>query len=98
MKDNKFTLNIENGYTWEGKEYKEIIFDFGKLTGQDMIDIEKEMNDAGEFALTAETSPNMCARIAARAAGLSLDVITHLPLGHFNKARNAARNFIMAAN
>lgn len=98
MKNDKFTLNIENGYTWEGKEYKEIIFDFGKLTGQDMIDIEKEMNDVGEYALTAETSPNMCARIAARAAGLPFDVIIHLPLRAFNRVRSAARNFIMAVN
>ena len=95
--ENKFTLNIENGYTWEGKEYKEIIFDFGKLKGTDLIAIEKEMNDAGEFALTAETSPNMCARIAARAAGLPFDVIANMPLAYFNQVRSAARNFIMTA-
>ena len=92
--ENKFTLKLNKEYTWEGKTYTEIAFDFEKLTGQDMIDIEKEMNDAGEFALTAETSPNMCARIAAKAANLPLDVVTHLPLMAFNQVKNAARNFL----
>lgn len=91
------TVKLQNEYEFEGKKYTEINMDFDRLTGVDFIDIEQEMNDMGEYALTPETSPNFCVRLAAKAAGVNVEVIKHLPIKDFNRVKNAARNFLTAA-
>lgn len=88
-------IKLSKEYTWEGKTYNEFKMDFDKLTGQDMLNIEKEMSEKGEFSLSPEVSPSYCVRIAARAAGVAFDVLANLPMQDFNRIRNIARNFMM---
>ena len=82
-------------FTYEGTEYKEITFNFERLTGRDMIVIENEMQAQNEYALAAEVSQNLQSKIAARAAGIGSDVIEAMPLRDFNKITNAARDFLL---
>ena len=88
------TLKLSKPFVFEGETYTEFNFDFDSLTGNDFIEIETEMNDLNEYALTPETSPNFCARLAAKAAGVNASVIKGFPLKDFNKAKNLARSFL----
>ncbi|MCI1959186.1 MAG: phage tail assembly protein [Clostridia bacterium] len=88
------TIKLRNEFEFEGITYKEFKLDFNKLKGKDLIAIENEMTSLEEFALTPEISPNYCARIAAKAAGVSSEVIANLPLKDFNNVKNAARRFL----
>lgn len=89
-----FEIEFEKPFKYEDKTFERMGFDYNKLTGQDLINIEKEMTDIGEYALSPEISPNYLARLAAKAGGVSVDVITALPLKEFNRIKNSARDFL----
>lgn len=89
-----FILKLKKPFEYCGKTYEEITFDFDNLTGKDMLAVEREVNLASEFFLVPETSPNFCGKLAARAAGLSSDVIENLPIKEFKRAKEAAQNFL----
>ena len=89
-----YVFEFGKPFSWCGEEYKEIVFNFNDMTGADMIDIEQEMNDQSEFALQPELSPAYCARLAAKAAHVDVELIKKLPLRDFNKIKNCARNFL----
>lgn len=82
-------------FKWEGKEHKEIEFDFGGLTGNDALSIETEMEQNNEYPLAPEVSKSYQLRMAARAGKVPSDLIAGLPLQDFNKITNAARNFLV---
>ena len=82
-------------FKWEGKEHKEIEFDFGGLTGNDALSIETEMEQNNEYPLAPEVSKSYQLRMAARAGRVPSDLIAGLPLQDFNKITNAARNFLV---
>ncbi|MEA5083295.1 MAG: phage tail assembly protein [Lachnospiraceae bacterium] len=87
-------VKLRKEFEFEGITYNEFKLDFDSLKGVDFIKIEKEMNSLNEFALSPEISPNYCARIAARAAGVPAEVIMNLSLKDFNTIKNKARDFL----
>lgn len=84
-------------FEYEGKAYTELEFDFNRLTGKDMIAIDKEMQANEEYVLAAELSKSFQCKMAAKAAKtkISSDVIEAMPLFDFNKITNAARAFLL---
>ncbi|MCL1903986.1 MAG: hypothetical protein FWF94_06180 [Oscillospiraceae bacterium] len=92
---NTFELKLNPPHEFEGQTYTALTFDFRKLKGKDFIDVEREMNDNGEYSVrSANVEPRFLYRIAAKAGNIGSDVIENLPLGSFNKIVNAARNFL----
>lgn len=91
-----YTHKFQKPYTYEGKTYTELVFDFEELIGDDLVAIENEMTAVGEFALTPEISTAYLYRLAARAAGVGSDVIANLPIRDFGKIKNAARDFLIS--
>ncbi len=89
-----YVFTLIKHFTYEDRTYGRFIFDFEKLTGNDLIDIENEMAAMGEAVLVPETSTSFLSRIAARAAGVGSDVITALPVGEFLRVKNIAQNFL----
>lgn len=83
-------------YTYEDKTYTELVFDFEKLLGNDLVAIENEMAAVGEYALSPEISTSFLYRLAARAAGVASDVIAHLPIRDFGKIKNKSRDFLIS--
>lgn len=90
-----YTHKFKRPFTYEGKTYEEMTFNFERLTGRDMIAIETEMQMNNEYALAAEISQRAQAKIAARAAGVGSDVIEAMPLNDFNRITSAARDFLL---
>ncbi len=87
---------FEKPYTYEDKVYKELVFDFEKLKGTDLVAIENEMAAVGEYALSPEISTSFLYRLAARAAGVGSDVIENLPIRDFGKIKNKSRDFLIS--
>ncbi len=70
--------------------------DFEKLIVDDLVAIENEMAAVGEYALSPEISTSFLYRLAARAAGVGSDVISHLPIRDFGKIKNKSRDFLIS--
>lgn len=83
-------------YTFEDKTYTRLVFDFEKLTGNDLVAIENEMAAVGEYALSPEISTSFLYRLAAKAAGVGSDVIAHMPIRDFGKIKNKSRDFLIS--
>lgn len=90
-----YTHTLQKPFEYCGKTYERFDFDFEKLTGDDMVDIENEMAAVGEYAVSPEISNSFLARMAARAADVGSDVILKLPLKEFSKIKNKSRNFLV---
>ncbi len=91
----KYVHKFKKPFNFEGKEYNEITFDFEKLTGNDMVSVEAEMQSKNEYALAPEISRSLQSKIAAKASGIGSDVIEAMPIGDFNKITNAVRDFLV---
>lgn len=91
-----YVHKFQKPYTYEDKTYTELVFDFEKLIGDDLVAIENEMAAVGEFALSPEISTSFLYRLAARAAGVGSDVISSLPIREFGKIKNKSRDFLVS--
>lgn len=83
-------------YKFQGRTYTEMTFNFEKLIGSDLVNIENEMAGLGEYALSPEISTSFLYRLAARAAGVGSDVIANMPVGEFGKIKNKSRDFLIS--
>lgn len=90
-----YTHKFRKPFTYEGKTYEKLEFNFERLTGRDMVAIETEMSDNNEYALAPEISRIFQAKMAARAAGVGGDVLGAMPIVDFNKITNACRRFLL---
>lgn len=84
-------------FTYEGKTYDKLVFDWYALTGKDSLAIETEMAMLGKTVIVPEFSGDYLMRMAAKACTTKIgsDVIEALPLVDFNKIRNRARSFLL---
>lgn len=97
QKNNKTILKhkLIKAVEYEGKEYEELEFDFAKLTGNDAIAIEEEMEMQGIHIMAPETSRAYQARMAARAGEIPYQLLEMLSFQDFTRITNAARNFLV---
>lgn len=79
-----------------GRKYESITFYFESLTGNDVEDVELELQQRNIVVLSAEVSSAFQSAIAAKAAHMASDEIRRLPLRDYMKIKNAARNFLVA--
>lgn len=94
-----YTHRFRTPFSYEGKTYTELIFDFGKLTGKDGLDIEAEIQALGRPVIIPSLSGEYLLRMAARACTtrIGFDVLKAMPLSAYNRIRSAARNFLTSA-
>lgn len=93
--NNIFNYELKKSIEFEGKEYSKLSLDFGKLTGNDAIAIEEELEAQNIYIMAPETSRAYQARMAARAGNISFEVLEKLSFQDFNRITNAARNFLV---
>ena len=84
-------------FTYEGKTYEELTFEFGKLTGTDALAIENELSTLGKMFISPEFSGEYLVRMAAKACTepIGADVLSAMPLREYNRIRNRARSFLL---
>lgn len=85
-------------FSFEGKTWESMTFNFEKLTGRDIEKVEQEMRQGNYNMIVPEVSKIFQARIAARAAQVGSDVIQSLPLKDYTKITGEARNFLLGAD
>ena len=92
-----YTHILKRPFTFEGKTYEEITFEWGKLTGRDSLAIENEVLRLGKPFVTPEFSSEYLIRMAAKACTLpiGIDLLEALPLPEFNRIKGKARTFLM---
>lgn len=90
-----YVHKFKKPFEYEGKKYETLNFYFERLTGEDMLDIETEMQDNNEYALAPEISRKFQIMMASKAANIGSDVLRKLPLPDFNKITNEARRFLI---
>lgn len=94
----KYTHKLSKPYSYMGTDYTEIEFDFGKLTGRDLIDAETEIVAEGGMVWQAELSANITGKLAARAAEKSSGFIENLPLTDFNAVIGRVKSFLLGTD
>ena len=79
-----------------GTQYKSLTFYFEELTGEDVEAVELELQQHNVVVLDGAVSSAFQCGIAARAGRIGADEISRLPLRHYLKIKNAARDFLVA--
>ena len=84
-----------------GTTYKELHFDFDKLTGKDSLEVEEEIEKTTHLTVVAPAlNLEYLIRISARACDepIGRDDILNMNLSDFNHIRNMARNFMLRSD
>lgn len=89
----KIVLN--KPFTYEGKEYKELVVDLDSLTGNDVIALEKEARASGDRTPVLEFSKSYLAALAARLWGVPTEVVLGLSYRDFAALTMTLQDFLM---
>lgn len=91
------TVQLSHPVAYEDETYTELSFDFDKLTGEDSLSIENELQAQGKFVVAPTFSGEYLVRMAARACTTKIgqDLIRALPISDYNRIRSAARSFLL---
>ena len=92
-----FKIELRKPVEYDGKEYKVLEFDFGKLTGDDGLNIENELQSLGKFTMVPAFSGEYLIRMAAKACTekVGSDIFKKISLADYNRIRGAARSFLL---
>lgn len=94
----EWTCKLSNPVVFGESTYEELHFNFGKLTAQDGIDIESELNSIGKPIYTEPAfDVNYLIRVAALAceAQNARDLIMNVPLADFVSIRTKTKLFLL---
>ena len=104
-----YVHKLKKPFTFEGCTIEELSFDFDRLTGNDSLAIEDELQAMNKPVIVPTFSGQYLIRMAARACTTTLttpdgksrrigvDVIQALPIGDYNRIRSKARTFLLAS-
>lgn len=92
-----YTHTLSKPFTYEGKTYTEMRFDFDSVNGYGCIAIEQELRSQGIAVPVREFSCEYQVRFAARACTekIASDVLMALPARDFNRICNQVRSFLL---
>jgi len=91
-------IELPFDFSYEGKTYKTLTFDWKKLTGKDFAQAEWEMSVENNRLLAfAPNDGDFIMRLAVRASveGISKQALEALPLHYYNLVRMAGRVFLL---
>lgn len=97
--DTRYTHTFKRPFTYEGQTYETLTFDFGRLTGNDGIAAQQELERKGTVVVVPATNPAYLSVIAARACTvpLAVNVLQAMPLRDFNRITGKARAFLLGS-
>ncbi len=90
-----FKYELIRPVTYDGKEYKELTFDFGSLTGGDSMDVEDELMSRGHAVLVRSADSMYLSRMCARACNekVGADIFRLMFVKDCNRILAASRRF-----
>ena len=94
-----YTVQFKQPFSYEGKNYDSLSFDWTKLTGKDFLAIEEDMALHRKQLINAEFSNEFLLQMALRACRqeISKQAFCALPIATFNRICSRERSFLMAA-
>ena len=104
-----YVHKLKKPFTFEGCTIEELSFDFDRLTGNDSLAIEDELQAMNKPVIVPTLSGQYLTRVAARACTTTItdpsgkgrrigaDVIQALPISDYNRIRARARSFLLAS-
>lgn len=101
-----YTHVFKNPFTYEGRTYEQLTFDWESLSGKDSIDIERDLLRRRITVIAAPFTPEYLAAMAARSCTrrseegfrvVDMDMIYAMPLRDFRRICDEARGFLLRA-
>lgn len=94
-----FTHKFKKLFSYNGKDYTELDFDFDELSGNDTLVIERELARKGRAVIVPEFNGDYLAAMASKAClqDIGTDAFDQMSLRDFNAIRGAARRFLLNA-
>lgn len=90
-----YVHTLKKTFSHEGKDYSEIIFNFGDLTGKDYIAVCDEIQQLGKISSVSEFDGEFLAKISARAGKVPYTLLCDMPLLECFKITGMARLFLL---
>ena len=88
-------IKLRKPVKWEDKELSEIVLDLDGLTGDDLAAAETEMAASGIVPVFVDVSKRYHMHVAAKAAGVSVELLGKLKAPDATKVCMAVQNFLM---
>lgn len=90
------TIQLTKPVKHDGEVLAALTFDFGKLTGNDSLKVEAELDRLGLVLLVPAFNGQYLIRIAAKACTTKIDstVLQRLHINDYNRVRNGTRSFL----
>ena len=94
-----FTHHFKKPFSYNGSEYTKLTFDFESLSGNDTLQIERELTKKGRAVIVPEFNCDYLAAMACKACleEIGVDAFGQMTLRDFNAIRGAARRFLLNA-
>lgn len=89
-------IKLATPITWEDIEYDAIFLNLDELTGNDLLQAEKEYATEGGTAPVAELNKGYLSIVAAKAAKVPVELIRALPAKEFSKVTLMVQNFLFS--
>jgi len=92
-----YTHKFRKPYEYDGKTFKEVTFDWARLTGDDALAIENELQQLGKAVIVPTFSGEYLVRMCARACTepIGADFFKRMSIADYNRIRSAARSFLL---
>ena len=105
QKDNgAYTHVFQEPFTYQGRTYEKLTFNWDSLSGRDSVAIERELLSRNITTVMAQFTPEYLASMAARACTyrnddgfrtITTDALYELPILEFRAICDAARRFLL---
>lgn len=97
ISNDTYVHKLKKPLVYDDKTYNELTFEWDKLTGDDALSIEIEMQQLGKPLIVPTFSGEYLIRVAARActAPIGSDAFLKMPIADYNRIRSAARSFLL---
>lgn len=93
--EDKNCIKLSKPVAWEEIQYDAIFLDLEGLTGNDLLEAEREFIASGGNAAVAELSKGYLATVAARAAKVPTEVIKALSAKDFSSITLKVQHFLL---
>ena len=94
---NLFVYKFPKPWTWEGKTYESLTFDYETCKGKDLLAVANELKSLGRPVVVKAMDDEFCIRLAARMCTetIGVDVILEMPGKAFDAIEGSARRFLL---
>ena len=91
-------IELKKAITTGGRSIKEINLDLDKLTGNDLIEAEKDVMISDNTPFVMDFNRSFLITIAAKAAGIATDALKGLNIRDFSKITGEVQRFLTGSD